>query len=301
MPLTLIFRTGKPEDLPAVQELCKDVWNGSDYMPREWERLLQEPGSTIYVAETEQGQMAGFYVLQLFAEEGNKTGWWRGVRVGTPFRGQGIASQLLGHAISVCKSKGLEKLRYSTAEDNIPMHILAARYNFRYITPYTYAASTSEIPSYTPTPGLEIRPLSPNEQGLAWDFITSSDSWRTAEQLYCDWWNWIKLTPPRLEKFLADAGVMGCFKEEELAALALFDIDKSEIETLIFVEWLDGKSEALADLCLYLHQYAVGFGGVSSNPLSLMAASSPMINQLFANLKFNLVSGEQMRVYELTL
>jgi RimJ/RimL family protein N-acetyltransferase len=302
LPLTLNFRPGKPEDLPAVQELCKDVWNGYDYMPREWERLLQETGSTFYVAETEQGQMAGFYGLQLFAEEDNKTGWWRGVRVGTPFRGKGIASRMVAHAIAECQRRGLQRFRYATADDNVPMHNVAERYNFRYVSPFTYAGSSSEIPPYMPASGLTTRPLSTDEAGIAWEFITHSQSWQTGEQLYCDWWSWIKLTLPRLEKFLAENGVVGCFEGEKLEALALFNTDSSGIETSIFVAWLDGRPDAVADLSLYLYQYAVEIGkGVPNNPLSFMVVYSPIIKELFDRLKFDLVPGEQMRVYELEL
>jgi RimJ/RimL family protein N-acetyltransferase len=302
MSTSLVFRPGKPEDLPAVQDLCKDVWNGYDYMPRVWKRILEEIGTFIFVAETEEGQMAGFYVLQLFAEESNKTGWWRGVRVGTPFRGQGIASRMLAHYMAEGQKRGLEKLRFATAEDNIPMHKVAERYRFRYISPFTYAGSTEHIAPYVATAGLTTRMLNPNELEIAWEFIINSESWRAGEQLFCDSWNWVKLGQPRLEKLLAEDGVTGCFEGEKLAALALFNVEGSDAESSFFVGWMDGSPAALSDLCLYLYQYATGFEvSISNNPLSFMVVYNEMLKELFRRLKFDLAPGEQMRVYELAL
>lgn len=44
----LIFRKLKPEDLPQVKEISKDIWDGQDYIPKVFHAWLKDPDGYTY-------------------------------------------------------------------------------------------------------------------------------------------------------------------------------------------------------------------------------------------------------------
>ncbi|MEI7556481.1 GNAT family N-acetyltransferase [Candidatus Chlorohelix sp.] len=296
--LTPQFRVGKLEDLPAVKEVCKDVWGGNDYIPFVWKERLSEPNSKVFVVEIEQ-QLAGLYCLKAVNESGAKAGWWSGVRIATPFKRLGLAYRLLEHALNVAKQEGMYALCYSTGEDNIAMHRLAERFGFRLVASYSYATGQKSIIPLGESANITFRFLHPNELELAWDFIINSKEWQLDEGFHCDSWTWRKLELQDLQGKLAKNAVTGGFEKDNLKALSMFNCEEWENQHEIFVTWMGGDVQIQAQLAQYLAQNAIAKPVEYS--LVMMLPTNPKLDEILEQTGFMLRFEDRMRLYELSL
>lgn len=290
------FRLGQPDDLLEVQEICKDVWDGHDYMPSIWLELLNEATTRTFVAEVE-GKMAGFYCLGLQINEVDRAGWWRGVRVSSAFKGQGLANRMLEHALDESRRLKLDTLRYGTGETNVPMHRVAERYGLRFVAPYSYLSAKIDL--LGEADNSNTRPLRPNEFETVWQFIQASADWQRGEGLHCDAWTWRKLNPTTIRTMLEHGWVYGSFEDQRLKALTLtVQDDQPEVHD-IFVTWLDGSPDGVKALVSYLGKQLARKG--QAEQLEMMLFQDEARDQMLKDLGFQSDPGDWMRVYELGL
>jgi GNAT superfamily N-acetyltransferase len=292
------FRAGKLEDLPAVREVCKDVWDGNDYIPFVWKERLSEPDLKVFVAEIEQ-QLAGLYCLKTMNESGLKIGWWSGVRVATPFKKLGLAYRLLEHTIDIANQEEINVLRYSTGEDNIPMHRVAERFGFRLVASYSYAIGQKNTIPLAENTNITFRSLQPDELKLAWDFIINSKEWKLDEGFHCDSWTWRKLELTDLQGKLAGNAVTGGFEDDKLKALSVFNYDEWENQQEIFVSWMGGDVQTQAQLAQHLVHNAIAKPMEYS--LVMMLPTNPELDKVLEQTGFVLRFEDRMRLYELSL
>ena len=106
----LTLRPMRPADRPRVVEICKDVWDGHDYMARVFEDWVADAGSTFHAAELE-GVVVGLQRLRPYAAG---LIWYEGLRVATTHRRQGLARAMLTAAIAEAKEHGFREMRLAT-------------------------------------------------------------------------------------------------------------------------------------------------------------------------------------------
>lgn len=293
---TIFFRAGRDDDLPAVQELCKDVWGGHDYMPSVWLEWLARTDLRIYVIEVD-GKIAGFYCLGLQINEVDRAGWWQGVRVSPDFKRQGLAGRMLEHAIEESRALKLERLRYGTGEPNVAMHRVAERYGMRYVAPYSYFRAKADFQVQPRSDN--SRTLRPEEFQTAWKFLESSTDWQRGEGLHCDAWTWRKIDPEMVKTRIEKGWVYGHFQNESLTALALTEQDDQPEVNGIFVTWLDGSFEGMTELTRYLGAQQPLED--ESKQLEMMLYRDEVRDQFLKDLGFESDPSDWMRVFELRL
>ena len=185
------FRPGSEADLPLVEQVCAEIWGGQDYVPSSWLEWARDKRNQLFLIEAE-GQPAGVYCLRI-GLAGPGSSWVQGVRVAPAFRGQGLAVEIICHAVETSRQQGLQVLRYTTAEDNTPMHRIAQQLGFRYAG--NFADYHFKRDSLTPVPtGLPYRLVTASEFDGTYHLITNSPEYRATEGFYCDRWWWKPLS-----------------------------------------------------------------------------------------------------------
>lgn len=133
----LVCRPALAQDTPAMQEITRTIWDGHDYVPREWGHWLGDASGCLAVAEL-GGRVVGLARLTQFSEQD----WWdQALRVHPEFRGQGIASHLHEYLLDCWQRVGRGILRLTTTADRFPVHHLAERSGFARIGEFTFFAA----------------------------------------------------------------------------------------------------------------------------------------------------------------
>src|SRR6185295_17133759 len=120
------IRSAKKEDLKQLSELFNcyrcfykresDLSLASTFLTER----LEQKDSTIFIAETENGALAGFLQLYpTFSSISAKRAWiLNDLYVSSNNRGCGIASRLIKHALEFCRESGAAWVSLQTALDN---------------------------------------------------------------------------------------------------------------------------------------------------------------------------------------
>jgi ribosomal protein S18 acetylase RimI-like enzyme len=114
-------------DRDDVLEISRHVWDGHDYVPSIFEQWLKDKNSYFYGVDVD-GRIVAFGNLRLI--ENKRTGWMEGLRVHPDFRGRGYANDLTRFLVRKGEDLGVNRLRYTTGENNAASLKLASNAGF---------------------------------------------------------------------------------------------------------------------------------------------------------------------------
>jgi GNAT superfamily N-acetyltransferase len=114
-------------DRDDVLEISRHVWEGHDYVPLVFEQWLKDKNSYLCGVEVD-GRVVAFGNLHLI--ENRKTGWMEGLRVHPDFRCRGYANDLTRFLVRKGEDLGVDRLRYTTGENNAASLKLALNAGF---------------------------------------------------------------------------------------------------------------------------------------------------------------------------
>lgn len=146
----LRFRAARADDLPQIEILTRDIWEGHDYLPKVWRRWVESPRSLLRVGLLgEQIVTTGRVVEQL------PGGWWlEGMRVHPAYQGRGYASQLYHHLVELAgQQPGRRWLGLSTSWETPQMARLAQQSGMTRRGEYRYLRGLAQPAA---VPGVEI-------------------------------------------------------------------------------------------------------------------------------------------------
>ena len=123
----LTLRPMRPADRDRVMEICRDVWDGQDYIPRVFDEWVADAGSTFQAAELE-GAVVGLQRLRPYAPG---LIWYEGLRVASTHRRQGLARTMLASAIAEAKEQGFREMRLATGNPEAASLFESARFERR--------------------------------------------------------------------------------------------------------------------------------------------------------------------------
>jgi N-acetylglutamate synthase-like GNAT family acetyltransferase len=126
MPVKI--RKLRASDRVDVLEISRHVWEGHDYLPSVFESWLDDVKSHFYGVEVD-GRVVTVANLRLL--EGGRTGWMEGLRVHPDFRGRGYANEMTRFLVRKAEDLGVERLRYTTGENNAASLKLASMAGFQ--------------------------------------------------------------------------------------------------------------------------------------------------------------------------
>jgi GNAT superfamily N-acetyltransferase len=128
--MKVYFRKLTTDDIPAIREISKDIWDGNDYVPHVIENWLEDESCMNYGSflDKEKKKMVGFGRVKLFDKE---IAWLEGGRVREGNQKQGIGRQMIRYALDFALCVNVNKAQYATSSKNMGSNALAKYFGFR--------------------------------------------------------------------------------------------------------------------------------------------------------------------------
>jgi GNAT superfamily N-acetyltransferase len=143
-------------------EICRDVWDGHDYIPRVFDEWLSDAGAAFQAAEMD-GAVVGVQRLRPYAPG---LVWYEGLRVASTHRRQGIARAMLASAITEAKEQRFIEMRLGTANPDA-LHLFESAGFQRLVDARWWRGQRSEG-------GEPARMPDPSEAGKLWPGVEKS-------------------------------------------------------------------------------------------------------------------------------
>jgi len=128
--MKLFFRKLTTDDIPAIKEISKDIWEGEDYIPLVIEYWLQDKHCMNYgtFLDEKREEMVGFGRVKLFTKE---IAWLEGGRVKAEYQKQGIGREMIKYAIDYASKVKARVAQYDTSSKNVGSVALAKYFGFK--------------------------------------------------------------------------------------------------------------------------------------------------------------------------
>lgn len=193
------IRTARPADKAPILEICKNIWNGHDYLPEVWDDWLAETDGRLIVA-TVKGRTVGVAHGYLQTPD---VAWLEGVRVHEEYRGLGVAGKLNRALVEWAKKRNARVARLCTGSSNQASRKHLTRIGFPVLQTFQRLDSTS---------GLRARPpgvtFPKSSTKLLWNWLDSRAEFAQNRAMYSDGWTWHPLTLQALRKHVAHGRVL---------------------------------------------------------------------------------------------
>jgi N-acetylglutamate synthase-like GNAT family acetyltransferase len=121
------IRKLRNSDREDIMEISRHIWEGHDYLSSVVDQWLRDPISHFYGVEVE-GHVVAVGNIRLV--EDGRTGWMEGLRVHPEYRGRGFANDITRHIVRKAECLGVERLRYTTSDENVASLKLAKMAGF---------------------------------------------------------------------------------------------------------------------------------------------------------------------------
>ncbi|MFW9952658.1 MAG: GNAT family N-acetyltransferase, partial [Candidatus Thorarchaeota archaeon] len=128
--VNIFFRKLKSSDIPQINEISRDIWEGDDYVPSVIENWLKQENCLNYGAfeDFEKTILIGFGRVRYYP---NGLAWLEGGRVRTSYQQKGIGRQLIQYALDEAKKAGAIIAQYDTSSRNQGSIALARGFGFK--------------------------------------------------------------------------------------------------------------------------------------------------------------------------
>ena len=212
---TYFIRDAVKSDQTQIDELCKFIWEGQDYVPNVFPIWISDKKHNhTMVCVTNNNEIVGIGNIHKTGDQG----WIEGIRTHVHYRGQGIAKLLFRQLQHPSFEPELKYIRYMTGIDNTAIHKLAHEYNFQALyqvteimfvfdkssgsknIPYTKMDPTSEditklfsISDYHDQLPLSFFVVPLNPEGIKW-FKEKNNFWKVNDMYLVDEYQHIEKT-----------------------------------------------------------------------------------------------------------
>jgi len=145
------IRRLRSSDRNDIMEISSHIWEGHDYLPSVVDEWLHDANSRFYGVEVGGRVVA---VGRLRVVENGSIGWMEGLRVHPDFRGRGFANDITRYIVREGESLGVDRLRYTTSDENAASVKLAKMAGFSRILRMTvfWHHNLEQIPTLTEYP-----------------------------------------------------------------------------------------------------------------------------------------------------
>lgn len=128
--MKVYFRELTIEDIPAIKDISKDIWDGDDYIPYVIQEWLQDKNCMNYgtFKDENKTELIGFGRVKLYNKD---IAWLEGGRIKVSYQGQGIGKLQLGYAVEYANKIGAKIAQYDTSSDNLASISLAKYFGFK--------------------------------------------------------------------------------------------------------------------------------------------------------------------------
>lgn len=128
------FRRLTCEDYEDICDISKDIWGGTDYLPKVFHKWIDDLGFFLGAVDTDKGKIVGVGKLSILHD---KSAWLEGLRVHKDYRGLKIAREisvrLLAFAKDFLKEGLVKKIAFATHIDNVESITLMNKLGFKLV------------------------------------------------------------------------------------------------------------------------------------------------------------------------
>jgi len=133
------------EDYNDIVELCKDIWDGTDYLPELFHDWVDDKGLFLGAVDTETNKVVGTDKYSVLYDG---TGWLEGLRTHKDYRGKGIGKELglrvLKEALDDLGSGKISKIAFSTHISSIESISMMKKQGFNLEQQYIFVQKNYE-------------------------------------------------------------------------------------------------------------------------------------------------------------
>jgi len=109
------YRKLTHEDYADIVDMCKDIWDGTDYLPELFHEWVDDKGLFLGAVDTASNKVIGADKYSILYDG---TGWLEGLRTHKDYRGKGIGKELglrvLNAALEDLSNGKINKVAFST-------------------------------------------------------------------------------------------------------------------------------------------------------------------------------------------
>ena len=209
----LIIRPARRLDRKAVVAFSAQIWEGHDYLPRVWDRWMEDPFGAFLVAEL-NGKAVGTGKITVLSPG---EVWLEGLRVDPRHRGQGIARALNERAMEIVMELRPSTVRFSTVFDNLASRHMGEEVGFRFLLQCQRMVAQAQAGAQPPE---ALADMGDVDDILV--FLDKSANFRRTNRLFA--WGWIfkRLDRPFLERVVAGGGALVVRQHGKISGAALF-------------------------------------------------------------------------------
>lgn len=258
--LILGFRPARKQDRKAVLRICRNTWDGWDYIPQFFDDWVRKPG--FYVAELGKRIVA----LGRYTELSPGEFWLEGLRVDPECRHQGIGWQISHFVLKEVLRLHPVSIRLATGRRNRHSRRIIHRMGFRLYT--TFWGYEGKVPRTVADPEVFV----PDPE-TAFSYIQGSAEYRATRQLMPHTWQFRKITHELIRELVQQGCVFGYRSEQVLEGLMILQPDRYGRHT-IEISFVDGTRAAVIQ---FRRQLKVFAGRYSAQLVTGMARSGAMI------------------------
>jgi N-acetylglutamate synthase-like GNAT family acetyltransferase len=237
------IRKLRSSDRSDVMEISRHVWEGHDYLPGVFESWLNDENSHFYGVEVDDRVVA---VANLRLLEGGRTGWMEGLRVHPDHRGKGYANEMTHFLVRKAEDLGVERLRYTTGDNNAASLKLASIAGFQRLL--EKAVFWCVKPKKAP-PVRGYLPLEEAKASRAFELLKTNPNLVLHGVLVYDW-KALDSTPENFEEIGRDHRFFVALKNGKLDSMSLGHSRQDLEKTYGFTVYANDSEGFLAQLSL---------------------------------------------------
>jgi len=265
----VVVRRARDGDKPAVVEFCSQIWEGWDYLPRVYDRWLEDPRGAFLVAELDGRPVGTDKITVLSPGEI----WLEGLRVDPKVQGQGVALAINRRAMEIVVGLEPRTVRFGTVADNWASRHMGEKDGFRLIFECRrmVAGSPEEKPHHGAAPEPAAQPVcgpdepssselavGPEEIGEVMAFLESSEHFRLMKGLYAWGWTFQEMSREFVERILTREGALAIRSGGRIETLALFLPQRHGPRFCL--GFIDGSNEGMTRLAGRFQEIAIKRG-----------------------------------------
>jgi GNAT superfamily N-acetyltransferase len=208
-----VIRPARRSDRDAMLRITREVWDGTDYVPFQWQRWLDDRAGYLCVADWNDNVVG----LQHTTVQPDGTAWMEGIRVEEAMRGRGVGAAMLHHSLEWARSADCPVARLSTSSENQSSLRVAQKAGFREVNRFDVLAGPTSPPF---EPVHHVRLAHGADLAALQDRLLHDWSSGASECFYTEGWTAYRLTTERINLLVA-VHALALVEEDNIAAVGI--------------------------------------------------------------------------------
>lgn len=139
------YRKLTHEDYNDIVDICKDIWEGTDYLPELFHAWVDDKGLFLGAVDTDTNKVIG---VDKYSVLYDGTGWLEGLRTHKDYRGKGIGKELglrvFKEALKELGSGEINRIAFSTHISSVESITMMKKLDFKLEQEYIFVQKNYE-------------------------------------------------------------------------------------------------------------------------------------------------------------